>query len=508
MRRPLISGLLALAVASCSLDERPVGLLAPGEPGDGGPDQPEAGLGGASGAGGAAEAPCSGCLIDGACAPTGARHPSNPCQICDPTRSAVNYSPNTAASCGSPESECSAQDTCSEQGQCLRNDASDGTSCGAQGSGRVCLAGECSDFSHAESPDALCAERSAATPLCDLQQGSCVACLATTCTGATPVCERASGCRACTEHSDCPNSACHLSGVNQGRCFASGEVVQVSSVEALRAQIGVLVPSAPRVLRLAATTFSFTELLDIGEAGTELAILGQAGTVLSGGPTNGAPPLISLAFDSTLYLANLTIADGPVNAINTSSGTILWLDDVVIRDYGNTGVSGVAEGHIRRSQIRATNLAVLWQGGSLFMENTSLGPGAGVGLQTSGAPIIDVRYVTIAGNTSNLVCDASPGPSGAIRNSILAGTTAPTISGVACELLGFSGNAVDQSGFGASIAHFDASWFSDALNGDFHLTAAGAAVVGSAAELATDDPKRDIDGALRPASGAPGVDQP
>lgn len=280
-------------------------------------------------------------------------------------------------------------------------------------------------------------------------------------------------------------------------------------VASLRTQVGILTPSAPRVLRLTAATFELDDILDIGAAGTELAILGQPGTVLTGGPTN-APPLVSVGFDSILYLAGLTIADGPTNAINTSSGSVLWLDDVSIRGYGNIGVSGVSEGHIRRSRITAANVAVRWQGGALFMENSSLGPDAVTGLQTAGSPSLDVRYVSIAGNGTSLSCDASPGPSGVMRNSLLTGTTDMAVVGAACELVTFSGNAVDQEGFGALIAHFDPSWFLDAANGDFHLTASGAAAIGNIAAWASGDPPLDVDGAARPMSipGVPGFDQP
>lgn len=457
---------------------------------------------------GACVSACADCTIDGVCVEAGVTLAGNPCLICDPGRNTVGYSANPTASCGSGPTECSGQDTCDELGQCVSNDLADGAPCGAPGSDLACIAGQCTGCSAAPSPDAFCAARSSSTPFCDPGSGACVACLPSSCGGASPVCDPSVGCRACSEHSECPESACHLSGSSIGRCFSPGEVVQVTSVDALRTQVGILVPQAPRVLRLAPVTFAFDDLLEVGSAGTELVLLGQPGTVLTGGPTNGVPPMLSLAFDATLYVAGLTIADGPINAISTSSGSILWLDDVEIRDYGNIGLSGAGEGHVRRCRIRAASAAVRWQAGSLFMENTSLGPGAAIGLQTAGSPILDVRYVTIAGNVGSLACDASPGPSGFIRNSILTGTADPAIAGSACSLLTFAGNAVDQSGFGALIEHFDPTWFSGAANGDFHLTASGASAIGQTASFGAGDPPLDIDGTARPSPGAPGVDQP
>jgi hypothetical protein len=449
---------------------------------------------------------CSDCQIDGVCVAAGAVQAGNPCRVCDPARSAVGFSANPTASCGAGPSACSAQDTCNDQGQCVANDLADGTACGAEGSGQACIAGLCSSCASAASPDAFCAQRSPATPLCDRARGQCAACLPTTCSGAAPVCDAALGCRACREHADCPSSACHLSGPSQGSCFTAGQVVQVATVDALRTQIGILVPQAPRVLRLAASTFTFTDLLTIGSDATELAILGQAGTLVTGGPNTGAP-LWSLSSGAALYVANVTFANGPFDALSVTSGGTLWLDDSVIRDYGNSGLSGAGEGHVRRSRIRGATRGIFWQAGTLFLENSSLGPSP-LGIQITGSPIIELRYVTVAGNTTSMSCDASPGPSGFVRNSILTATTDPSIAGNACDLLTFSGNALDQAGFGTQIGHFDTTWFRDAANGDFHLTGRGAQTMGNGASLAGDDPERDVDGAVRPARGAPGIDQP
>ena len=93
---------------------------------------------------------------------------------------------------------------------------------------------------------------------------------------------------------------------------------------------------------------------------------------------------------------------------------------------------------------------------------------------------------------------------------LLTGTTEPAVVGAACELVTYSGNAVDQVGFGALIEHYDAAWFLDAANGDFHLTASGAAAIGNAATWAPGDPPLDVDATARPTSvpGTPGIDQP
>lgn len=85
---------------------------------------------------------CQGCTIGGACLASGARNPSNPCQVCDPSRNAAGFSPNMGAQCGAGATDCSAQDTCNAQGQCIPNDFTDQTTCNSVPGG-VCQSGKC-----------------------------------------------------------------------------------------------------------------------------------------------------------------------------------------------------------------------------------------------------------------------------------------------------------------------------------------------------------------------------
>lgn len=84
---------------------------------------------------------CAGCSIAGACVPSGTANPANPCQVCDPSRSATSYSSSVGAVCGAPATECSAQDTCDAQGQCAPNHRATGTACAGQAG--FCADGQC-----------------------------------------------------------------------------------------------------------------------------------------------------------------------------------------------------------------------------------------------------------------------------------------------------------------------------------------------------------------------------
>lgn len=76
------------------------------------------------------------------CVAAGAASTTNPCQVCDPNRSTVAFSVNAGALCGAGAAQCSAQDTCNAQGQCVANNVANGTACTSAPRGS-CLNGEC-----------------------------------------------------------------------------------------------------------------------------------------------------------------------------------------------------------------------------------------------------------------------------------------------------------------------------------------------------------------------------
>jgi hypothetical protein len=84
---------------------------------------------------------CQGCQVGGTCFFDGDTNPTNACQICDVDRSRTAFSPNVGARCGGAATECSAQDTCDNRGQCGANNREDGTTCSGQSG--YCRTGQC-----------------------------------------------------------------------------------------------------------------------------------------------------------------------------------------------------------------------------------------------------------------------------------------------------------------------------------------------------------------------------
>ncbi len=338
------------------------------------------------------------------------------------------------------------------------------------------------------------------------------------CGGKKPTCVDGIGCAPCTEHSDCPASACHLAGPKQGTCFAVSTVVNVADAAALVSGVTGLSSGTERVFRLSAGTYTLSDTLTLANSG-EVAFVGVTGTVISGGPSVGdarnAAFVVTTSGDSAIaYLADLSLSGTSVSSGLSVTG-LAYLDDVRIAGYYRA-FSANGEVHVRRSWLASSALGSYLAAGSLFMENSALGPnGDSVeGLELGASTTIDFRYVTIAGSMNAIDClSAVPPVGGTVRNSIFASTAGGSVyggtDGSNCSTIQFAGSAVDQVGFGTEIAWYNDTWFKNAAIGDFHLTNVGKSAIPKTASRGSDDPTVDLDGDPRPASnGYPGLDEP
>jgi hypothetical protein len=112
--------------------------------------------------------PCTGCALQGVCVSSGTTNPENPCEVCDPRRSAMSWSANDGVLCDD-ELFCTIDEVCSA-GRCVGGErqCDDGVSCNG-----VAVCDENSD---------ICVPGSNQCPnntACDIVSGQCV----TTCGG-------------------------------------------------------------------------------------------------------------------------------------------------------------------------------------------------------------------------------------------------------------------------------------------------------------------------------------
>ena len=363
--------------------------------------------------------------------------------------------------------------------------------------------------------NAACGEADEENPVCDA--GECVQCTAgdsEACDGQTPICdEEVRTCGACTEHSECPDSACHLDGVDVGGCFDEGDVQVIANVGQLNTALGGLGANDQVVLVLAAGTYGST--LGIGGS-AEVAILGQGAPILAGDGSRAVDAFAS----GIVYLSGVEIVNGSGDGISCS-GTSVWLDDSEVRNNAQVGldVSGGCAAHLRRTVVAVNNGGGIDQvGGELRMTNSVVALNGGSvspfgGLSIDGVDIL-VSYTTIAGNDSQntgMSIRCSGANTGEVRNSIVSGEDASSVD--PCAGVSVLSSRVDEGGLGGTntnVGAFDPGWFSNPATGNYHLTGSGETVFMDIADWQAGDPLFDVDGDPIPTDmpSFPGYDQP
>ena len=366
-------------------------------------------------------------------------------------------------------------------------------------------------------PDVACADVDPSNPLC--VAGACVQCTAneaSVCDDETPVCDTATNtCTGCTEHEQCPDSACHLAMESKGSCFSPAEVYEVTNEAELASALDDIVLTSNLVIQFSGATF-YSEQIGVA-AGQEIALLGLDSTVLQ----NTLQPSISVSGSGAAYVSNIMLAGhDDTEAVRCAGGTV-WLDDSEVRNNAQLGldISGGCAAHLRRTVVAINSAGGIdISGGQLQLLNAAVGLNGGqfsstVGGIAADGTVLDIRYSTLAGNTAldatrgTLFCIS--GVSGEIRNSILVGV-GNTISG--CGALTFDGNAADEvlGGTNENVGAVMPTWFANLGSNDFRLTATGDTVFADIAQWEDGDPLTDIDGDEIPTAmpSHPGYDQP
>ena len=373
--------------------------------------------------------------------------------------------------------------------------------------------GECVPCDQMPEPNTACADADPDRPVCS--EGTCVQCTpddAAACNGQTPVCDNDNTCRACDEHFECPDSACHLDGPDVGACFDVADVMTANSAAALASAVSGVNAGDDLVIMLSSGV-DYNQTANAA-VDAEIALLGPSSAELTG--TAGLPSL-NVAGTAIVYVAGPSVASGDTGV--ACSGTSVWLDDTEVRNNAQVGldISGGCAAHLRRSVVRANSGGgVVVNGASFEARNSAVSNnlGSSPGMQLFNSSI-EMSYSTLVGNFASggtpdtLQCTT---PSGFVRNSIISTESASSISG--CAALDWDYNALDTSGLGAtnddSIGAWDSGWFAAPDSGDYHLTAAGEMTFMDIAQWQDGDPLADIDGDAISTDmpSFPGYDQP
>ena len=215
-------------------------------------------------------------------------------------------------------------------------------------------------------PGAGCSDIDPGTPACNPDTGNCQLCTveeSSACEGETPACVD-NTCVACTEHAQCPDSACNLA---VGSCMPDDQVLYVDNSYAM-CDMGVGSVDDP----MCEITDAITALGDIGTVRVfpgnpydpavnilndeVFAVIGWEGEPVIGTGGGGVPEIVRV-LGGTLYLSGVHLSGvGGTSAALRCTNSGVWIDDS--RITGNVAASGVgidASGcnplQIRRSQI-------------------------------------------------------------------------------------------------------------------------------------------------------------
>ena len=371
--------------------------------------------------------------------------------------------------------------------------------------------GACVSCNQMGDPDGACAGQDPALPVCE--GGACVQCStdnAAACEGMTPVCGEDNECVPCTEHDECPESACHLDGEDRGACFDLAEVVEVQTEAELR--MAASQPGAGRVaIHLTGNNYALSQLLEVTD--DEVAIIGAGAESIS---RNG-DPIFTVSGTGIVYLSRVAVENGSGDGLNCS-GTSVWLDDTIVRNNAQAGmdISGGCAAHLRRGMVSANGSGgIVASGSPVYLVNTAVGENvdtqdiAGIRI-TNGE--LWVSYSSIVANLAvmdpvdNIQCFGTP--AGEIRNSIVVAMAGNSASG--CGSLTWENNGLDADLSGTNVSvGYAAGWF-DPAEGDFHLTTTGETTFTDIAMWQEGEPTTDVDGDPIPTDmpSFPGYDQP
>lgn len=382
--------------------------------------------------------------------------------------------------------------------------------------------------------DAFCGAFDPQVPFCNADTDRCETCANAAvdfCGGSTPICTADGACSPCTDHAECPDSACHISPTDPlaGECFDGTNVVWVDRAAICPGLGTEASPSCSLAQTLAGIGVGESWVVHVagGTDYDEQAIAASATVAILG---SGVPSLVgepdldeaSLSIESGfVYLQGVRVrANTESHGISCSGGT-LWMDQSEVRNNAEYGIhlTGPCDITVRRAGVHNNAGGGIRQfGGTLVLDNAVVARnGDGVSGPAINAQFSDVQilYSTIAGNDSvgddSLQCLEA---TGAVRNSIVQGVETGSVD-LDCFVLEFETNAIDTMSFvgadGVPVDEYDPQWFADPDEGDFRLVNAPFTQFGMVAVYQDGDPELDADGTPRPVGGElgfAGVDEP
>jgi len=387
-----------------------------------------------------------------------------------------------------------------------------------------CVAAQCVPCSDAGG-DEFCAALDPETPQCHPTWGRCVTCYSPgspACADDEPFCGDAFECAGCSEHAQCPDSACDL---ESGRCMDDATQLWVDNAECVEPAMGTAespyctlaeamavigAGDVQSVIHLAGGT-PYTESAVLTEpcaTDRTLAILGFGGTPV----LQGDPNVVEVGCGNTLYLSNIRLITGMVAGAYCDAAR-LWIDDSILVD-NEIGVDAVGcRLHVRRTEILRTEGTGIRTDNEtdLRLWSSIIGSGGDAGASTraiqASMGTIDIRFSTIANNagTSEPSFWCGGNVEGTVRNSIFGSTGG---SSVDCPTVELENNALDDEalamdGSGNVYVLYLDEWFAAPARDDYRLGVEPPPGYLTGGIWQPGDPRVDVDG--EPRTDVPGT---
>lgn len=388
-----------------------------------------------------------------------------------------------------------------------------------------CVDKACVSCEGTADPNTACAGLDPALPVCDVDKGSCVVCTADNkelCSGTTPVCDTATNeCAACSEQSDCPDTACNQ---ESGACFGLDYVIYVDA--AAQCDIGDGTMAAPfcqiaQALDKVAMndpSLGWTIKIKTGNYiqqtltipdGSVLAMVGDGGVAKVRGTTAAT---LMIGANSKVHLAKLNFASNADDTgLSCTSGQI-WGDDLTfnLNRQGYVGTDCSAE--FRRAVFyknTSGGLSTFGLGSTSLINSYVSNNGSNAdstygGLLSGQGHELHLVYTTVLNNLSetgarSMQCTPDAGPT-EVRNSVIIAFVPPSID---CGTATFEHSAIDEgkmdgdTNLAATMA--DAmGWFDPQVSGIYKAKVDSA--ISMLAAWKDGDPKVDFNGDPRPAT--------
>ncbi len=385
-----------------------------------------------------------------------------------------------------------------------------------------CVGGKCVPCDQADA--AACVDLDAAAPVCS--EGACVECSAddkALCEGNKPVCGADNTCAACTDHPECPDSACNL---ETGACFGLDYVIYVDKAAPCDVGDGTMAMPFCKIVqafdKMLADDVSlgWTIKIKSGNYVEDPLVVPEGALVVMSSwdgiqpkirATPGSGPTLSVSNATNLYIDRLAFnLNDEYNGIVCASAKV-WIDGSRMASNAGQGYESTeCDTWVRNSVIFKNGSGGLasYGAGQTWITNTYV-TGNGTqnlddygGLRSSQGNEMHIRYSTVANNLTgtgprSLHCTADAAPT-EIRNSVLIAFT--NMNSVDCPGGTFSNSALDEGAIDGDtnlVATIDdlVNFFSPPNNG-VYAALPGTGLDGLALWV-TGDPTTDFDGTAR-----------